>query len=76
MGFMLGLKAFTAAVMGGISNLWGAMVGGLISVWSRTWDSSSCVATTGTSFAFVVLVLVLIFPSRRGADRRACCRGA
>ena len=30
MGFMLGLKAFTAAVLGGIGNLGGAMVGGLV----------------------------------------------
>jgi branched-chain amino acid transport system permease protein len=30
MGFMLGLKAFTAAVLGGIGNLGGAMVGGLL----------------------------------------------
>jgi branched-chain amino acid transport system permease protein len=30
MGFMLGLKAFTAAVLGGIGNLGGAMLGGLL----------------------------------------------
>ena len=30
MGFMLGLKAFTAAVVGGIGNLAGAVIGGLI----------------------------------------------
>ena len=30
MGFMLGLKAFTAAVLGGIGNLAGAMLGGLL----------------------------------------------
>ena len=30
MGFMLGLKAFTAAVLGGIGNIAGAMLGGLL----------------------------------------------
>jgi branched-chain amino acid transport system permease protein len=30
MGFMLGLKAFTAAVLGGIGNLAGAMLGGML----------------------------------------------
>jgi len=30
MGFMLGLKAFTAAVLGGIGNLGGAMLGGVL----------------------------------------------
>lgn len=30
MGFMLGLKAFTAAVLGGIGNLYGAMLGGIL----------------------------------------------
>ena len=30
MGFMLGLKAFTAAVLGGIGNIVGAVIGGLL----------------------------------------------
>ena len=70
MGFMLGLKAFTAAVMGGIGNLWGAMVGGLI---LGLVENVGLIFVRGDYkdiFAFVVLVLVLIFPSAR-ADRRA-----
>ncbi len=61
MGFMLGLKAFTAAVMGGIGNLWGAMIGGLI---LGLVENVGLIFVRGDYkdiFAFVVLVLVLIF---------------
>jgi len=61
MGFLMGLKAFTAAVLGGIGNLRGALVGGLllgvVEVYGSTiWDSSWT-----NVFAFIVLVLVLMF---------------
>ena len=60
-GFLLGVKAFTAAVLGGIGNLRGALVGGLllgvVEVYaSQIWDSSWTDVT-----AFIVLVLVLMF---------------
>jgi branched-chain amino acid transport system permease protein len=61
MGFMLGLKAFTAAVMGGIGNLWGAMVGGLI---LGLVENVGLIFVRGDYkdiFAFIVLVAVLIF---------------
>ena len=61
MGFMLGLKAFTAAVMGGIGNLWGAMVGGLL---LGLVENVGLIFVRGDYkdiFAFVVLVVVLIF---------------
>jgi branched-chain amino acid transport system permease protein len=61
MGFMLGLKAFTAAVMGGIGNLWGAVVGGLI---LGLVENVGLIFVRGDYkdiFAFVVLVAVLIF---------------
>ncbi|MGH2441597.1 MAG: branched-chain amino acid ABC transporter permease [Chloroflexota bacterium] len=64
MGFSLGLFAFTAAVLGGIGNIRGAMVGGLlIGVIERFVDTLG--QGTGTEWAtavvFMVLILILIF---------------
>ncbi|MQA25204.1 MAG: branched-chain amino acid ABC transporter permease [Micromonosporaceae bacterium] len=60
-GFVLGLKAFTAAVLGGIGNLRGALLGGLtlgvVEVYSSSLISSNWEDVT----AFVVLVVVLMF---------------
>lgn len=69
MGFVLGLKAFTAAVLGGIGNLAGAMVGGLLLGLIEALGSGYIGDLTGgvfgsnyrDVFAFLVLVLVLIF---------------
>jgi branched-chain amino acid transport system permease protein len=69
MGFVLGLKAFTAAVLGGIGNLAGAMVGGLLLGLIESLGSGYIGDLTGgvfgsnyrDVFAFLVLVLVLIF---------------
>ncbi|GAB3984070.1 branched-chain amino acid ABC transporter permease [Plantactinospora veratri] len=60
-GFLLGLKAFTAAVLGGIGNLRGALLGGLllgvVEVYAATLTSSNWEDVA----AFVVLVVVLLF---------------
>jgi branched-chain amino acid transport system permease protein len=60
-GFVLGLKAFTAAVLGGIGNLRGALLGGLllgvVEVYAATLTSSNWEDVA----AFVVLVVVLLF---------------
>ena len=69
MGFMLGLKAFTAAVLGGIGNLGGAMLGGLLLGLIESIGAGYIGDLTGgflgsnyqDVFAFVVLVGVLIF---------------
>ena len=69
MGAMLGMKAFTAAVLGGIGNLGGAMLGGLLLGVIEALGSGYIGDITGgflgshyqDVFAFVVLVLVLIF---------------
>ncbi len=68
MGFMLGLKAFTAAVLGGIGNLAGAMLGGLLLGLIEALGAGYIGDLTGgvfgsnyqDVFAFFVLIGVLI----------------
>jgi branched-chain amino acid transport system permease protein len=68
MGFMLGLKAFTAAVLGGIGNVAGAMLGGLLLGIIESLASGYIGDLTGgvlgsnyrDIFAFLVLVMVLV----------------
>jgi len=82
MGFLPGLKAFTAAVFGGIGNLAGAMVGGVALGLIEALGAGYIGALTGgvlgshyqDIFAFIVLILVLTLrPSgllgERVADR-------
>jgi branched-chain amino acid transport system permease protein len=69
MGFSLGLKAFTAAVLGGIGNLGGAMLGGLLLGLIESLGAGYIGSLTGgflgsnyqDVFAFFVLILVLVF---------------
>ncbi|OMG56420.1 branched-chain amino acid ABC transporter permease [Azonexus hydrophilus] len=69
MGFMLGLKAFTAAVLGGIGNLAGAMAGGVLLGVIEALGAGYIGDLTGgflgshyqDIFAFVVLIGVLMF---------------
>src|SRR5688572_11740044 len=68
-GFIPGLKAFTAAVLGGIGNIPGAMVGGLVLGLLEAFAASYLSLLTGGAFgaeykdifAFSVLILILIF---------------
>jgi branched-chain amino acid transport system permease protein len=60
-GFDLGIKSFAAAVLGGIGNLRGALLGGLLIGVLEPY-TSSLLGTQFTSIvAFVVLVLILLF---------------
>jgi branched-chain amino acid transport system permease protein len=59
-GFILGVKAFTAAVMGGIGNLRGALVGGLVLGVAENWGSAVFGANWKDVVAFVLLVLILL----------------
>ena len=69
MGFMLGLKAFTAAVLGGIGNLAGAMAGGILLGLIEALGAGYIGDLTGgflgshyqDIFAFIVLIVVLMF---------------
>ncbi len=60
-GFVLGIKAFTAAVLGGIGNLRGALLGGLALGLIEEYGASIFGAQWKDVIAFSVLVLVLMF---------------
>jgi branched-chain amino acid transport system permease protein len=68
-GFIPGLKAFTAAVLGGIGNIPGAMLGGLLLGLLEAFGASYLSLLTGGAFgaeykdilAFSILILILIF---------------
>jgi branched-chain amino acid transport system permease protein len=68
-GYILGLKAFTAALLGGIGNIRGAMFGGLIIGLLEMFASANLGLLTNGSFgaeykdvfSFMILIIVLIF---------------
>ena len=61
MGFVAGIKAFTAAVLGGIGSLPGAMLGGVLIGLIEAFWSAYFSAEYKDVAAFAILVLVLIF---------------
>ena len=60
MGFMAGLNAFAAAVLGGIGSLPGALLGGLIVGVSESMAATFLGSTYRDAIAFVILIIVLI----------------
>ena len=60
-GFIAGIKAFTAAVLGGIGSVPGAMLGGLILGWTEAFATGYVSSDYEDVFAFALLVLILIF---------------
>nr|WP_314461032.1 branched-chain amino acid ABC transporter permease [uncultured Clostridium sp.] len=60
MGFMAGLKAFAAAVLGGIGSLPGAIIGGLVVGVSESMAATVLGSTYRDSMAFIILIIVLI----------------
>jgi len=60
-GFLPGIKAFTAAVLGGIGNIRGALLGGFLLGLLENWGATVLGGEWKDVFAFSVLVLVLLF---------------
>ena len=60
-GFLAGIKAFTAAVLGGIGKIPGAVLGGLILGWTESFATGYISSDYEDVFAFSLLVLILIF---------------
>jgi branched-chain amino acid transport system permease protein len=61
MGILVGLKAFVAAVLGGIGNIPGAMLGGLLIGITETMVSGYLSSTYKDAVAFAILILILLF---------------
>ncbi len=60
-GYQAGLKAFTAAVLGGIGNIPGAMLGGLILGLVEAFGAGYISSEYKDVYAFIILILLLIF---------------
>lgn len=61
MGFVPGIKAFAAAVLGGIGNITGAMIGGLIIGMVEIFAAGYLSSEYKDVFAFIILIAVLYF---------------
>jgi branched-chain amino acid transport system permease protein len=61
MGVMPGLKAFVAAVLGGIGNIPGAALGGLLLGTVETFVNGSQWSTYKDAIAFAILIIILLF---------------
>lgn len=61
MGMLFGLKAFVAAVLGGIGNIYGAVLGGIIMGLSEEMVVGYLSSTYRDAFAFGILIVILFF---------------
>lgn len=60
-GFLIGIKAFTAAVLGGIGSIPGAMLGGVLLGLAETYAAGYLSSQYKDIVAFLLLVLILLF---------------
>jgi branched-chain amino acid transport system permease protein len=60
MGYVPGLKAFTAAVLGGVGNIPGAMIGGLIIGLLETFGAAYISGEWKDAIAFIILITVIV----------------
>ncbi|MGB5984540.1 MAG: branched-chain amino acid ABC transporter permease LivH [Desulfobacterales bacterium] len=60
-GFLAGIKAFVAAVLGGIGSMPGAVLGSLVLGWTESFFTGYISSDYEDVFAFLFLVLILIF---------------
>ncbi len=61
MGILVGLKAFVAAVLGGIGNIPGAVLGGFLIGITETMVAGYLSSTYKDAVAFAILILILLF---------------
>jgi len=61
MGFAAGLKGFTAAVVGGIGSIPGAMLGGLLIGLAEAFSAAYISSTFQDLIVFMILISVMLF---------------
>jgi branched-chain amino acid transport system permease protein len=59
-GFIAGIKAFVAAVLGGIGSIPGAVLGSFILGWTESFGTGYISSDYEDAFAFLILILILI----------------
>jgi branched-chain amino acid transport system permease protein len=59
-GFVAGIKAFVAAVLGGIGSIPGAVLGSFVLGWTESFGTGYISSDYEDAFAFIILILILV----------------